>query len=252
MAELFTMLPPNKWSVRKLADVGTDEVFVRETAELFDLLKGTMIEGEQREQAAGAIGSILHDGLIPTFMELRAIRESRGKDLPLIEHFQLYEDFARKLWKAYKDLTQRAAAAMGFDIGFLFQKESKFEEGLKTFRTSYPGAPANLEKYLREVRTLWQNDLAQFRNGFLEHQEGSRQDHMKFYDPDFAENLFAAAARIIADILVMLMNLRLLPGVHIVEHDDKIHGAGWPNRFRWVIEGFAEIVPVAQKPSEQP
>jgi hypothetical protein len=246
------MLPPNKWSVRKLADVGMDDVFVRETVELFDLLKGTLIEGEQRQQATDAIGNLLSDGLIPTFMELRAIRESRGKDLPLIEHFQLYEDFARKLWKAYKDLTQRAAAVMGFDIGFLFQKEKKFEEGLQAFRVSNPGAPANLEDYLREVRKLWQNDLAQFRNGFLEHQEGSRQDHMKFYDPNFVEGLFAAAARIIADILVMLMNMRLPPRCHIVEHDDKIHGPGWPNRFRFAIEGFAGMVSAAQKPSEQP
>lgn len=246
------MLPPNKWSVRKFADVGTDEVFVRETVELFDLLNGTLIEGEQRRQATDAIGSVLADGLIPTFMELRAIRESRGKDLPLIEQFQLYEDFARKLWKAYKDLTQRAAAAMGFDIGFLFQKETKFEEGLKAFRASYPDAPANLEEYLREVRKHWQNDLAQFRNGLLEHQVGTRQDYMKFYDPNFVENLFTAAARIIADILVMLMNLRLPPRVHIVEHDDKIHGSGWPNRFRFAIEGFPDVAPPESKPTTQP
>jgi len=246
------MLPPNKWPVRKMADVGTDEVFVRETIELFDLLNGTLIEGEQRRRATDAIGSTLIDGLIPTFMELRAIRESRGKDLPFIEQCQLYEDFARKLWKTYKDLTQRAAAEMGFDIGFFFQKETKFEEGLKAFRASYPAAPANLEDYLREVRKRWQNDLAQFRNGFLEHQEGSRQDHMKFYDPDFVEGLFAGAARIIADILVMLMNLRLPPRFHIVEHDDKIHGPGWPNRFRVVIEGLGEMLSAAQNPAEQP
>jgi hypothetical protein len=237
------MLPFNKWSVRKFADVGTDEVFVRETIELFDLLNGTRIEGEQRRQATDAIGNVLADGLIPAFMELRTIRESRGKELALIEQFQIYEDLARKLWKAYKDLTQRAAAAMGFDIGFLFQKETKFEEGLKAFRVGYPAAPPNLEEYLRQVRKLWQNDLAQFRNGFLEHQEGARRDYVKFYDPNFVDGLFAAVARIIADILVMLMNLRLPPRVHIVEHDDKIYGPGWPNRFRFAVEGFPGVAP---------
>jgi hypothetical protein len=233
------MVPPNQWTVRKLADVGTSEAFVRETLELFDLLKGTMIEGQQREETANAIGNLLSDGLIPTFMELRTIRESCGKDVPLIEQFQMYEDFARKLWKTYKDLMQRAAAAMGFDIGFLFQKEAKFEEGLKEFRTAHPAASSNLEKYLREVRKLWQNDLAQFRNEFLEHQKGTRQDHLKFYDPNFVGSLFETVHRVIADILVMLMNLRLQAGVHIVLHDDKIHGPGWPNRYRWVIEGFS-------------
>jgi len=215
-----------------------DEAFVRETSELFELLKGTSLEEKQKEQARDAIGNLLTDGLIPTFMELRAIRESRGKDLPLIDQFQLYEDFARKLWKSYKDLTQRAAAAMGFDIGFIFQKEGKFEEGLKAFRASYPAVSPNLGEYLREVRRLWQDDLRQFRNGFLEHQEGTRQDHLKFYDPKFVEGLFHAVPRVIVEILVMLMDLRLPPRVHIVLHDDKIHGPGWPNRFRWEIEGL--------------
>jgi hypothetical protein len=225
---------------------------VRETLELVDLLKGTQIDGEQRRQATDAIGSVLTDGLLPAFLELRAIRESRGRDLPLIEQYQLYEDFARKLWKSYKDLTQRVALAMGFDIGFLFQNETKFEQGLKAFRLEYPAAPATLENYLHKVRELWQNDLSRFRNGFIEHQEGNREDHKKFYDPDVAEELFAAVARVIADILVMLMILRLPPRVHIVEHDDKIHGPGWPNRFRFVIEGFADMVPGAQEPIEQP
>jgi hypothetical protein len=189
------------------------ETFVRETVELFGLLNGTLIQGEQRRRATDAVASILNDGLTPAFMELRGIRESQDKDLPLVEHFQLYEDFARKLWKAYKDLTQRAATAMGFNIGFLFQQETTFGEGLKAFRVSYPAAPSNLEDYLHNVRKLWQNDLAQFRNEFLEHQKGSREDQVKFYDPTFVEKLFSEVARVIADILVMLMNLSLPPAL---------------------------------------
>lgn len=82
--------------------------------------------------------TILMDGLVPAFMELRAIRAPETAKLPLAERFQPYEDFARKLWKAYKDLTQRAAEAMGFDIGFLYQKDTKFDEGLSKFRSDWP------------------------------------------------------------------------------------------------------------------
>jgi hypothetical protein len=32
-------------------------------------------------------------------------------------------------------------------------------------------------------------------------------------------------------------DLRLPPRFHIVEHEDKIHGPGWQNRFRMVIQG---------------
>lgn len=235
------MTHPKDWTVAKLADVGTEERFVRETLELFDLLNGTVIEGAQREAAQDALGTLLSDGLIPTFMELRSIRASLGKDLPLIDRYQLYEDFARKLWKSYKDLTQRAAKAIGFDIGFLYQKEAKFEEGLNGFRAANPSVSPDFEEYFREVRARWQNDLAEFRNEFLEHQTGSRAGYAKFYDVSYVEGLFSAVPRIIADILVMLMNLRLFPGVHIVEHDDALPGAGWPNRFRWVIEGFQNV-----------
>jgi hypothetical protein len=233
------MAEPNQWKIQHFANVGTGERFVRETLELFDVLNGSLIVEPQRQAAKDAIGAILTDGLVPTFLELKGIRETRQQELPLADRFQQYEDFARKLWKSYKDLMQRAAATMGFDIGFLFQKESKFEEGLKTFRQENPAAPAGLETYLREVRRLWQNDLAQFRNGFLEHQEGSRQDHRKFYDPDFVEELFAAVPRVIGDVLVMLMNLKMPSRVQVVEHRDEIHGPGWPNRFRFHIEGFS-------------
>jgi hypothetical protein len=226
------MTHPKDWKVQKLADVGTGEPFVRQISELFDILGGTRIFDPQRKAVNDSIGAILIDGLIPTFLELRAIRESQGKDLPIVDRLQLHEDFARKLWKAYKDLTQRAATAMGFDIGFLFQKDTKFLEGLKAFQAEHPEAAPNLEQYLRDTRRLWQNDLAQFRNGFLEHQEGSRRDHEKFYELNYLESLFPAVVRTIVDVLVMLMSFRLPPLVRIVEHDDAIHGPGWPNRFR--------------------
>ena len=231
-------MEPNKWQVRKFADVGWDERFVRETVELIDLLKGTLLLEEEKVVATDAIGSVLSDGLIPTFLKLRKIRESVGKDLPVVDLYQMYEDFARKLWKSYKDLTQRAATAIGFDVGFFWQKESKFEEGLKKFRAANPSLVPDFEDYFREVRKLWQDDLAEFRNGFLEHQQGQREDFRKFYDAGFCEKLFEAVPRVIADILVMLMNLRMPAGCFIVLHDDAVFGPGWPNRFRWYIEGF--------------
>ena len=202
-------MEPNKWQVRKMAEVGWDERFVRETTELTDLIKGTLLSEQEKVAATDAIGNLLTDGLIPTFYKLREIRESLGKDLPLIDQFQMYEDFARKLWKSYKDLTQRAATATGFDIGFVWQKESKFEEGLQRFRANNPNVSPSFEGYFRELRKRWQEELMKFRNEFLEHQQGQRQDFAKFYDPRFAEALFETVPRVIAEILVMLVNLRM-------------------------------------------
>ena len=234
------MTEPNQWTVKKFANVGASEQFVREHLELFDLLNGTLILGKQREEARDAIGDILTDGLIPAFLELRSIRDSTGKSLPVIDSFQLYEDFARKLWKAYKDLTQRAAKAMGFEIGFLFQNEKIFEEGLKQFRNEHPSVVQQFEEYLRANRNDWQNGLAKFRNGFLEHQQGKRQDFIRYYQPVTAENLFFVTFRTIGDILVALMNLRLPPRICIVEHNPASDPA-WPNRFRFFILPATEV-----------
>jgi hypothetical protein len=227
---------PSQWTPVKFADVGTSEEFVRQMLEMFELLKGTMIPDQQQEVVRDAFGDILTNGLTPAFLELRSIWSSVGADLPLVDKLQLYEDFARKLWKSYKDLLQRAAAAMGFEIGFLFQNEKNFEAGLKTFRGANPMLIETFEEYLRATRKNWQNDLAKFRNGFLEHQEGARIDFVKYYDPPTAEALFNLVSRTIVDFLVCLMNLRLRAGVHIVEYDPNIHGPGWPDRFRWNID----------------
>lgn len=50
--------------------------------------------------AKGAILTIMNDGLIPAFMELRTIRAPETGGLPIADRLQPYEDFARKLRKA--------------------------------------------------------------------------------------------------------------------------------------------------------
>lgn len=127
---------PKDWKVVTLAEVGTDEAFVRESLELVTILRASLIEGKQREDAQNAIVDVQTNGLIPAFLELRSIRESRGKDLPLLDQYQMFEDLSRKLWKSYKDLAQRAAKSMGFECGFIWQEETKFEEGLKKFQSN--------------------------------------------------------------------------------------------------------------------
>jgi hypothetical protein len=228
---------PNQWVVKKFADFGASEEFVAQSFELFDILGATLMFGEQRTQAHDRIGEILVDGLFPAFIELRKIRASVGNEPPVVEYRQLYEDMARKLWKAYKVLMQRAAEAMNFDLGFLFQNDQKFAAGLKTFRELNPSARPLLEAYLREARTGWQNELADFRNRVLEHVEDcEREKFQKFYVAEFAEQLFDAVWRTIVNILAMLLELRFPPGTCLVEQGPSDPGPKWPKRFHFHIE----------------
>ena len=66
--------PPSNWKVEKFADVGASEPFVNQFLELFDILGTTLIRKAEKERVENAIGTVLTDGLMPTFLELRSIR----------------------------------------------------------------------------------------------------------------------------------------------------------------------------------
>jgi hypothetical protein len=233
----------NQWQVKKFTDFGTSEEFVAQFMELFDVLGATMILGEQRIRAHDTLGAVLHDGLFPAFIELRKIRASVNNEPPVVERFQLYEDLARKLWKAYKVLMQQAAKAMDFDLGFLFQNDKTFEAGLKKFREENPSVRPQLEEFLRGTRTDWQNELADFRNKVLEHVEDcDRSKFQKFYRPEFAEQLFDVAWRSIVNVLATLLQARFAPGIYLVEQDANDPGPKWPRRFQYEIHrNFSEV-----------
>jgi len=156
-----------------------------------------MIEGAQREDVKHALVSILIDGLMPAFLKLGEIRASVDQAMPLMNREQLYEDFARKSWKAYKELMQVALDLMGHKIGFLFKCEKEFREGLVDLRSRNPELRAGFEKFLEETRDEWQNDLSKFRNTWVEHQRGERKQFQKFYEPRNAELLFDTVWRTI-------------------------------------------------------
>ena len=233
---MTTNKEPNQWVVKKYANVGATEPFMSQMLDVQDVLNATLIFGADRERVSQSITMILMDGLLPAFLELRQIRDSVSKDLPIVDGYQLYEDFGRKIWKSYKELMQNAAKEIGFDVGFLFQKDTLFEQGLVQFRAANPTAPSQMEAYLRENRRLWQNDLADFRNNILEHVSDDRSQYERFYRPDFAEKLFDAVWKAIIEVLVFLLGFKLPEGVYVLEQDPADPGPKWPKRFRWHME----------------
>ena len=238
--------PPNQWTVRKYADVGTSEEFVRQLLELHDILKGSTIHDPEREKVNDALGGIQLDGLLPAFLELEKIRKSVGKELPLLDQMQPYEDLARKLWRTYKELMQSAAKLMGFDIGFLFTNDVNFDTGLKRFRGLNPRVPDAFESFLRQTRKTWQNDLAKFRNEILEHPSADKGLYKAFYDPASAEALFEYVWRTIVEILGFLLLLKLPPHFGLIDHgSNDPNRKPWPNRFQFTLIGVT--LPPAQQ-----
>jgi hypothetical protein len=221
---------PRDWKIEKFANISGDEKFVRDMCELKEVLNATLIFGREREDATDAILTVLFDGLMPAFQELEKIRAAEGKEIPILDRREHYHDFCRKLWKSYKDLTQRAAKAIGFNIGFLFMADEDFRKGLKVFEASNPKLRPEVGKQLEEARSRWQNGLAEFRNTFLEHQDSDPEPFAKFYDPQYASYLFEEVWNTIVDLLALLLEMKLPNDTKLALPDPKTM-PNWRNRF---------------------
>lgn len=200
---------PNQWQVVRFADIGTGEEFVEVfSGELPELLDASDIHGEMLQGTKDAIMDILMEGLMPAFNHLRSIRQSTVSPLPELDRRSLYENFARVLWHAYKDLMPKAVKLLGFDLGFLFQKDAAFEKGLAEFTSKYPSLIMDVPELLKKQRANWQQGLSEFRNDYLEHRKQDISPFAAYYRPETAEMLFEHAWRTMAEILPVFIEAR--------------------------------------------
>lgn len=229
---------PNKWKVVHYANVGCSEEFVEcFSGELLELIDASMIFDPERQELKEAILTILMEGLIPAFEHLKKIRASIGQQMPVLNRMQLYEDFSRVLWHAYKDLMPKATILLGFDLGFLFQKDADFEKGVIEFNKKHASLIMQVCDHLRNQRKNWQNGLANFRNHFLEHRKEGAEKFAKYYKPGQAEVLFDSAWRTMADIFPVFIESHFSPLHSIEEIPMNERDPVRRRRFRFVLLG---------------
>lgn len=66
---------------------------------------------------------------------------------------------------------------LGFDVGFLFRPDTRFENGLAAFLGKSPSLILDVPELLRRQRANWQQGLSSFRNAYLEHR---KKDNSEF------------------------------------------------------------------------
>ena len=108
-------------------------------------------------------------------------------------------------------------AAIGFDIGFQFQKDAKFEMGIAEFRDKHRSLIMDIPAVLRKQRVNWQQGLSEFRNEFLEHRSQDMAAFEIYYRPETAERLFDHAWRTMADLFPVFIEARYPPTWSIKE-----------------------------------
>jgi len=232
---------PRDWKLIHVADVSGDEEFTKQMLEMCSILEAGMIQDEQRTAVKHAIVTTLIDGLTPAFLKLEEIRASVGKKMPTMNVEQLYEDFAGKLWKAYKQLMQDAVKLMGHNVGFLFRADKEFQEGLVYLRRENPELRPGIEAFFEATRSEWQNDFSRFRNTWIEHQCGERKQFLQFYDPKFAESLFHIVWSTIVDILAIFLELHLPHGTKLIEQHRDDPAPRWGQRFRYDVPPLRSV-----------
>jgi hypothetical protein len=62
-----------------------------------------------------------------TFRAIRAYKDDPR--IPGLNRKKHYDDFARALWHGDKDLMPKVVSLLGYNIGFLFQRDGNFKTG---------------------------------------------------------------------------------------------------------------------------
>ena len=210
---------PNEWDQAHFSAAPTDRPFADFFFdEIHDLVNGSTIVNEDRQELCDAIMVMVTEGFLPAYEDLRAIRAYKDDQrIPVLNRKKHYDDFARALWHGYKDLLPRVVNLLGYNIGFLFQRDGNFKTGLEAFVTENRGnLLLDVADFLPRQRDGWQQELKTFRNEYLEHRDADVAAQVeKFYEPAWAEKAFVHAWRTAAELIVFLLETRFPPQASI-------------------------------------
>ena len=181
--------------------------------ELQDLVNGSAIFDQDRQELVDAIMVMVTEGFLPAYEDLLAIRAHHNKQIPVLNRRKHYDDFARSLWHGYKDLMPKVIGLLGYDIGFLFQRDAIFRKGLEAFAANNRGnLLLNVAEFMPRQRNGWQDELKTFRNEYLEHRDADVAAKVaQFYEPAWVEKIFVHAWRTAAELIVFLLETRFPP-----------------------------------------
>lgn len=241
--------PNAPFRVALMSDVGAGEPFVSRIAlGLSDVLNAMFVQNNEDESKAQVVKEELQnlvlECLIPAFLSLRELRQSVGKEVPILTRLKHFNDMYRTLWTAYKDRMQTIVKMLGFNIGFLFENDQKFDKGCAQFLADNPRIHPEFHDTLKWDRDTWQNRLSKLRNDLLEHKTLKPEDFPEFYNLQSAEVAFDNVWFAIEDILATLAASRFSKQFCLIEiPNSRNHTA--LKRFAF---GFAEEIQLPNNP----
>lgn len=226
-------MDPLNHKIEKVSDFGTQEPWVaRISFSLLNLVDHLPHSEHQKDKIKGWIFEISKE-LNSAYSDLLEVEKLETiKDVALYTKNSKYQNLYLALWRAYKDRFQKACKEIGYDIGFLFGDNTKFEPKSIEFIKNNPEIPDGFRKMLKGDRKIWQNGLSDFRNLYIEHKEIGEAVEKVFYRPDSARNIFDNVWQAIEDSIVILINAKLQEPLSIAEIPEKERDLACPERFK--------------------
>jgi len=213
---------PSGLQLRKISDFGTSEPwFARTQFTFLDLLKfvrSVTTDGSKQlvgadimkatkareEEAAGLIFALAED-LGQAFIELRRIRQPDDTMATELAQSKAYRDMYGHLWAAYKTRFQKLMGVLGYNIGFIFDRDSKFETIATAFLAQHPSIDPSLIDRLRTDRAGWHKALADYRNDGEHNITAPLFNGHPMHDQRSAEVIFSNVWHGIEDIFIACM-----------------------------------------------
>jgi len=185
-------------------------------------------------------------------IHLRRIEDTKNfHKLPTFDQQAEYVAFYNSIWWAYKDRFQLFMKELGFDIGFIFQDDKKFEKGAKKFIEEYPNASEFVD-VARTDRKLWQNMLASHRNAL--HSGDRRSERHDPDNPADARMIFNNVWQAIEEDFAYLGEKVMDEGwtlVHVPEEQrDEIIPVRFKPYLKGLLDGSIKLPPLESSPTE--
>lgn len=172
------------------------------------------------------------EALAMAFAALRELRGAVDRSAPALELEGTYDRLYRQLWTAYKDRFQTALRALGYDLGFVWQNDERFEAGAAQL-VSQRLELGELMDLIRRYRREFQNALAYYRNEYVEHRKDVDPRMVaSFHNLPAAEDSFDRVWRAIEAIVAGIVVAALPHGFGLVEIPEAERDPSRPERFR--------------------
>lgn len=227
------------YTLKKYADFGTSEPWcARISVGLEEIIRALMISESEKQKMRDALGEV-SDELGAAFIALKKVRGlETNRYKTVLELNREYSDFYDHLWRAYKDRFQTFCSALGYNIGFLFEKKDSFEKKSIQFIKNNPSISDRFRKRSKIFRRLWQNGLSDLRNLYIQHKQVGREIEGLYYRVDVAERYFLEVWQAIEEISVSLLRTRipLEMGIDIAEIPENQRDRSCPKKYHFIMK----------------